>query len=220
MDYSIVKTSPEQQEREARERLREMAIARALAYGNATSGAEVVEIVETPELEPPLVVKSRSAATRAVVLTAEQGLEPQRAERPLERLDRGGELAFPIRIVGAAQQLIKRERVVQRPLEVVDAVELRVQAREFGRDPPALRGVVPERGIRRLLLEVGGLRALGLEVKGTPVRPAGRRRSPRGVPCTRSSRESTDRGRDGPHGATGPFALGPYAGQRHGGDRA
>jgi hypothetical protein len=38
-----------------------------------------------------------------VVLAAEQRLEPKRVERAFERLDRRGELAFEIRIVGAAQ---------------------------------------------------------------------------------------------------------------------
>jgi hypothetical protein len=122
-----------------------------------------------------------------VVRARQQGLELELLEVALERLDGAGQLGREVRVVAVREQLVDRDGVVETALEAVVALERRVQPGELRRDALAARRVVPERGIRGLLLQLLGATASAVDVKGTPGRPGAVPRSRAGGRCTRSS---------------------------------
>jgi hypothetical protein len=103
-----------------------------------------------------------------VVLPGQERFELDPFEILLEPLDRGGELLGELGIDGVRQQVVDRDRVLEAAPESVEPLERRAQPSELGRDPPALRGVVPERGIGGLGLQLIGLCPFRVDVKGTP----------------------------------------------------
>jgi hypothetical protein len=105
----------------------------------------------------------------------------------LERPDRLVELRRELRVVRIAEQLVDREGVVEFALQGIEAIELRLQARQGRGDALTLRRVVPERRVRRLSLEVRDAVALPVDVKGTPWRRRRAPRDPATAPCDRSS---------------------------------
>jgi len=88
------------------------------------------------------------------------------------------------------QQLVQRTSVVHLALQRLVPIDLCLQAGELGRDLCRPLRIVPEPGIGRLTFELTELRALAVDVKGTPSRQRHARRSSRGVPCDRSSAEA------------------------------
>ena len=89
-----------------------------------------------------------------------------RSQGPLEV---GGEGRVGLR----REELVHRARVVEATQERVVARDLRLEAGEAGRDLLGVGLIGPEVGARRLGLEGGQLRALALDVKGTPSRRRG-----------------------------------------------
>ncbi len=125
---------------------------------------------------------------RVVVLAGQEHGQLQLLQVPLERADRGRQLALELG-VGAflGQELVGGARIVHPALQRVLSLDLGVQPRELRGDLAGAIGVVPERRLGRLLLQLRHLRALALDVKGTPWRPRRVRRCRRDVRCGRSS---------------------------------
>jgi hypothetical protein len=136
-----------------------------------------------------------------VELPAEHGGELQALHVALELRERSGELRRELVVAIGREQLVDRRGVVEAANESVVAVELGPEAGEPRRQALAAIGIVPERGIRRLPLELDELVALRVDVKGTPWRPRRARAGPSRGPCAPSRpRDSTDDARgDGGH---------------------
>jgi hypothetical protein len=113
-----------------------------------------------------------------IVGTGQQRFELDRLEVGLQRIQRGRELLRQLRIVVLGEELVDRDRVAEPALEGVETIEGRIQPREAGRDPLSGRGVVPQRWVGGLLLQLRRARTLALDVKGTPGPRSRARRSP------------------------------------------
>jgi hypothetical protein len=103
-----------------------------------------------------------------VVRTRQERRELDGLDVPLEVLEPGRELPRELRVGLALEELVGGLEVAQRALEPFVAVDLLLEAGEPLRQLLASCGVVPELGVRCLALEVGELRALAVDVKGTP----------------------------------------------------
>jgi hypothetical protein len=122
-----------------------------------------------------------------VVGAGEQGGELDPLEILLEAVEAGGELPGELGVGLVLQELVGRLEVAVRGLESVVAVDAVPQAGEPLGQLLAPSGVVPDRRVRRLALEVAELRASAVDVKGTP----SPRRSCRGARgADRSARSS------------------------------
>ncbi len=133
-----------------------------------------------------------------VVLAAEERRELQLLEVPRELVDRAAELGGQLRVGLVLEQLAHGARVAQPKDEGVVAVELGAKARQARGQPPSAIGVVPERGVGGLLLELGHLSALAVDVKGTPSRRRCARRGPRAARCARSFESTSYRPKAAP----------------------
>jgi hypothetical protein len=129
----------------------------------------------------------------AVVGTGQERRELDLLQIRLEAGDGGLELPRELGIVRIVQELVDRQSIIEFALQGIEAIELAFQTGERRGDALALRGVVPERGIGRLLLQIRRLGPLGVDVKGTPWPRRRVPRGPAGVRCDRSSpRECID----------------------------
>jgi hypothetical protein len=79
-----------------------------------------------------------------------------------------GELRGELRVVLVLEQLIRRLEVPERGVELVVAVDAVLETGEPLRQLLAARGVVPDRGVRRLAFDLGEPLARAVDVKGTP----------------------------------------------------
>jgi hypothetical protein len=113
-----------------------------------------------------------------IVGTGQQRFELDRLEVGLQRIQRGRELLRQLRIVVLGEELVDRDRVAEAALKGVEAIEGRVQACEVGRDPLPGRGLVPQRWVGGLRLQLCRARTFALDVKGTPGPRSRARRSP------------------------------------------
>ena len=87
-------------------------------------------------------------------------------------IDRRRELALELGVGPFfAEQLVERAGVIHLALQGVVKIDLGLQPRELRGDLPGASGIVPERRLGRLSLELVELGALAVDVKGTPWRP-------------------------------------------------
>ncbi len=103
-----------------------------------------------------------------VVLAAEQRRELELLHIALELSDGAGELGRHLAIGLILEELVHRSRVLEPADQRVVAFDLGPQAGERRGQLLAAGGVVPERRIRRIALELARLRSLVVDVKGTP----------------------------------------------------
>jgi hypothetical protein len=86
------------------------------------------------------------------------------------------------------EQLVGRLEIAERPLEPVVSIDLVLQSGEALGQLLRAELLVPERGVRGQPFELTQLRALALDVKGTPWRTGCGRGASGAVPCSRSCR--------------------------------
>jgi hypothetical protein len=123
----------------------------------------------------------------AVVRAGQERRELDLLQVALQNHDGAVELLGEIGVVRVGQELVDRDRIAELAVQIVEAVEHRLQARERRSDPLTLGRVVPQGRIRGLPFQLGGLHALAVDVKGTPWR---RRRARRGPGVARYGRSS------------------------------
>src|SRR5512132_237357 len=129
-----------------------------------------------------------------VVRTGQERCELHLLEIDLERGEGLFQLVLEVGIGGSAQELVDRGGVTESALQGIVAVDLSGQPRELGRDLLPVGGIVPERRIGSLLLQLDQLGTFAVDVKGTPLLPRHVRRWPATGRCARSYRASLDGG--------------------------
>jgi hypothetical protein len=106
----------------------------------------------------------------AVVLAAEQGRQLELGHVSIEAVQRGGELALGLRVGGLVEELVEDLGLLDQLGQAVVPLEVVPDRRERpGQLLPAGR-VAPDAGLRDLPLELLGLPAFPVDVKGTPSR--------------------------------------------------
>jgi hypothetical protein len=105
-----------------------------------------------------------------VVLATEERGQLQLVDLGLEGLDGLLELSLELGIGLLSQELVDGSGVGQAAFQGLEALDVGPQAGQARGQLLATRRVVPQRRVGGLPLQLGRLRALGLDVKGTPWR--------------------------------------------------
>jgi hypothetical protein len=103
-----------------------------------------------------------------VVLATQERRELELLDVALELSDGPGELARHLAVGLTLEELVHRPRVLEPADQRVVAFDLGPHAGQRGGQLLAACGIVPERRIGGIALELGRLRTLVVDVKGTP----------------------------------------------------
>jgi hypothetical protein len=125
-----------------------------------------------------------------VVGAGQQRRELRALQVLLEPNETGDELGRELAIGLLLEELVGGLEVGQRAVEPVVAIEAVLQASETLRQLLAAGGIVPQRRVRGLPLQLREVGASGVDVKGTPSR---RTRARAGLGAVRCARSCADR---------------------------
>jgi hypothetical protein len=111
-----------------------------------------------------------------VVLAGQERGQLELGHLGLEAFEARGQLPLGLPVARLVDELVKDLGFLEAFGEVVISLQVLADPGQRGGQLLGAGGVVPEAGVGELLLELLGLPALSVEVKGTPSRsPAGRR---------------------------------------------